>query len=75
MFGCSCVNSSKHSGKYIQDVAGGKVNIRGGHSIGHLKKKVDLSMCPIPNCFRYLARNIFRPSRRNAPMSEACESV
>jgi hypothetical protein len=39
-------------------------------------------MCPIPNGFRYLARSIFNlacsiflPSRRNAPLSEACESV
>jgi hypothetical protein len=39
-------------------------------------------MCPIPNGFRYLAlsifnlaRNIFLPFRRNAPLSEACESV
>jgi hypothetical protein len=39
-------------------------------------------MCPIQNGFRYLARstfnlgrNIFFPSRRNAPLSEACESV
>jgi hypothetical protein len=36
----------------------------------------------IPNGFRHLAgsilnlaRNIFLPSRRNAPLSEACESV
>jgi hypothetical protein len=32
-------------------------------------------MCPIPNGSRYLASNIFLPSRRNAPLSEACESV
>jgi hypothetical protein len=39
-------------------------------------------MCPIPNGFRYLARSIlnltrntFLPSNRNAPMSEAYESV
>jgi hypothetical protein len=47
-----------------------------------LTKKVHMKMCPIPNGFRDLAssilnlgRNIFLPSRRNAPMSEAGESV
>jgi hypothetical protein len=47
-----------------------------------LRKKVYMSMCPIPNGFWYLecsilnlARNIFLPSRRNAPLYEACESV
>jgi hypothetical protein len=46
-------------GKHIQGVPGGKVNILGGHSIGHYKKKVYMNMCLIPNGFRYLARNIF----------------
>jgi hypothetical protein len=66
----------------IQSVPGEKVNILGGNSIGHSKKKVGMNMCPIPNGFRYfarrilnLARNIFLPSHRNAPMSEAFESV
>jgi hypothetical protein len=66
----------------VHGVPGGKVNILGGHSIGHYKKKVCMNMCPIPNGFRYLVRNIlnlalniFLPSHRNAPMSEACESV
>jgi hypothetical protein len=58
----------------IQDVPG-KVNILGGNSIGHFKKKWLYEKCPIPNGFRYLARNIFLPSRHNASMSEACESV
>jgi hypothetical protein len=40
-----------------------------------LRKKVYMNMCPIPNGFRYLAHNIFLPSRRNTPLSEACESV
>jgi hypothetical protein len=56
-------------------VPGGKINILGGHSIGHSKKKIYVNICPIPNGIRYLARNIFLPSRRNAPLSEACESV
>jgi hypothetical protein len=32
-------------------------------------------MCPNPNGFRYLARNIFLPSLRTAPLSEACISI
>jgi hypothetical protein len=63
-------------------VPGEKVNILAGHSIGHSNKKFYMNTCPIPNGFRYLAgsvlnlaRHIFLPSRRNAPMSEACESV
>jgi hypothetical protein len=28
------------------------VNILGGHSIGHSKKKLYMHMCPIPNGFR-----------------------
>jgi hypothetical protein len=67
---------------YIQDIPGGKVNILGGHSIGHSKKNVYMNICPIPDGFRYLARsilnlerNVFLPSRRNAPLSEARESV
>jgi hypothetical protein len=40
-----------------------------------LRKNVYMIMCSIPNAFRYLPRNIFLASRRNAPLSEACESV
>jgi TATA-box binding protein (TBP) (component of TFIID and TFIIIB) len=36
----------------IQSVLGGKVNILGGHSIGHSKQTVYMYMCPIPNGFR-----------------------
>jgi hypothetical protein len=37
----------------IQSVPGGKVNILGGHSIGHSKQKtVYMHMCSIPNGFR-----------------------
>jgi hypothetical protein len=59
----------------IQNVPGGEVSILGGHSIGHSKKKVYMNMYPISKGFRYKACNIFLPSRRNAPLSEACESV
>jgi hypothetical protein len=30
-----------------QGAPGSKVNILGGHSIGHSKKKVHMNMCPI----------------------------
>jgi hypothetical protein len=67
---------------FIQSVPGGKVNILEVTVSVILRKKVYMSMCPIPNGFRYLAgsilnleRNIFLPSRRNVPLSEACESV
>jgi hypothetical protein len=55
-------------------VPGEKINILGGHSIGHSKKKAHEHVS-IPNGFRYLARSIFLPSHSNAPLSEACESV
>jgi len=38
---------------YIQGVPGGKVNILGGHSIGHSKQNyIHVNMYPIPNGFR-----------------------
>jgi hypothetical protein len=50
--------------------------------MGLSMERIHMNMCPIPNCFRYLARsilnltrNIFLPSRRNTPLSEAYESV
>jgi len=36
----------------IQSVPGGKVNILGGHSIGHSKQNVYMNMCPTPNGYR-----------------------
>jgi hypothetical protein len=39
-------------GGYIQHVSGGKVNVLGGHNIGHSRKKVYMYMCPVPNGFR-----------------------
>jgi hypothetical protein len=35
--------------EFTAPYAVGKVNILGGHSIGHSKKKVCMYMCPIPN--------------------------
>jgi hypothetical protein len=44
---------------YIEGVPGGKVNILGGHSIGHSEQKVHMYMCPIPNGYqdRYISLN------------------
>jgi hypothetical protein len=36
----------------VQDVPGGKVNILGGHNIGHSKQKECVYMSPNPNGFR-----------------------
>jgi hypothetical protein len=50
-----CVNSEPYSplgNLYIQGVPGVKLNILGGHSIGHSKQNVYMYMCPIPNGFR-----------------------
>jgi hypothetical protein len=40
-------------------IQGGKVNILGGHSIGHSKQKVYLYTCPIPNGFRDRAISLY----------------
>jgi hypothetical protein len=43
-----------------QSVPEGKVNIPGGHSIGHSKQKnVYIYMCPIPNAFRERAISLY----------------
>jgi hypothetical protein len=46
----------------IQGVPGRKVNILGGHSIGHSKQKVYMYMCPIPNGFRDRAISLYSSS-------------
>jgi hypothetical protein len=44
----------------VWGVPGGKVNILGGNSIGHFKKKkVCTYMCPIPNGFRDRAISLY----------------
>jgi hypothetical protein len=43
----------------IQGVPEGKVNILGGHSIGHSKQKVYMYMCPILNSFRDRAISLY----------------
>jgi hypothetical protein len=46
-------------GVHIQGVLEGKVNILGGHSIAHSKKKeVYMCMCPILNGFRDKAMDV-----------------
>jgi hypothetical protein len=47
----------------MQSVKGEKVNILGGHSIGHSKKKVYMNMCHISDGFRYLALSILNLAR------------
>jgi hypothetical protein len=44
----------------IQAVPEGKVNILGGHSIGHSKQKLYMYMCPMPNSFRDKAISLYR---------------
>jgi hypothetical protein len=45
---------------YIQGVPGGKVNIFGGHSIGHSKQEnVYMYVWPIPNGFRATVISLF----------------
>jgi hypothetical protein len=47
------LTSNLHSDQpNIQDVPGRKVNIPGGHNIGHSKQKMYMYMCPIQNGFR-----------------------
>ena len=50
----ACVQFMDNLRAYVdtQGVPGGKVNIQGGHSIGHYKQKVYMYMCPIQNGFR-----------------------
>jgi hypothetical protein len=43
----------------IQSVPGRKLNILGGHSIGHSEQKVYMYMCPIPNGFRNRAISLY----------------
>jgi hypothetical protein len=43
----------------IQVVPEGRVNILGGHRIGHSKQKVYMHMCPIPNGFRDRAISLY----------------
>jgi hypothetical protein len=43
----------------IQNAPGGKVNILGGHNIGHSKQKIYMYMCPIPNGFRNRAISVY----------------
>jgi hypothetical protein len=43
----------------IQNVPQEKVNILGGHSIGHSKQKLCMYMCPIPNGFRDRAISLY----------------
>jgi hypothetical protein len=65
----------------VQGVPGGKVNILGGHNIGHSMKKNLYEHVSYSERFPIFGAQYFEfgaqyfPSHRNAPLSEACESV
>jgi len=59
----------------IQGVPGGKVNILGGHCIGHSKPKCLYEHVSYSERYCIVLYCIVLPSRRAAPLSEACESV
>jgi hypothetical protein len=61
------LNHVVSSSDYIQNVPGGKVNILGGHSIGHSKQKntICMYMCPITNGFRNRAISLSRRATRH----------
>jgi hypothetical protein len=60
-----CVYCQVGTEFYIHDVSGGKVNILGGHSIGHSKQKRYMYMCPIPHGFRGTALSLYRRATRH----------
>jgi hypothetical protein len=62
---------------YIESDPGRKVNILGGHSIGHFKqKKVYMSMCPSPNGFRDRATDVItRTKERKDALTRATRHV
>jgi hypothetical protein len=47
----------------IQIIPGEKVDIIGGHSIGHSKQKFYMHVCPIPNGFRDRAISLYSNRR------------
>jgi hypothetical protein len=53
------MNTSIYIYEYVQSVPGGKVNILGGHSLGHSKQKVYMQMRPILNGFRDRAISLY----------------
>jgi hypothetical protein len=58
----------------IQSIHGGKVNILGGHSVGHSKQRsVYMYMCPIPNTFR--DRDISHYSSKTVDKKEILRKV
>jgi hypothetical protein len=82
----SATECFQHIPHNIQSVPGRKIYIFWEVVLSTLlKKNMCIYMCPIPNGFRDraislyssldLAQNIVLPSRRTAPLSNACESV
>jgi hypothetical protein len=59
----------------IQVVPGGKVNILGGHSIGHFKQKqLYIYMCPIPNGFWDRAISLYSSYRPHKGTSRCTQT-
>jgi hypothetical protein len=56
---CIHKNIRCRTSPFIQSVPGGKVNILGGHSIGHSKQKVYMYVCLIPKDFRDRAISLY----------------
>jgi hypothetical protein len=61
-------------GWFIQDAPGGKVNILGGHSIGHFKQKVHMYMCPTLKGFQDRAMDVIAhmKERQDALIRATC---
>jgi hypothetical protein len=53
--------------RYIQSVPGGKVNILGGHNIGHPSRKVHMYIYPIPKGFWDRAISLHTVQTSNTP--------
>jgi hypothetical protein len=59
----------------IQSVPGGKVNILGGHSIGHSKQNMYTYMCLVPNVFWGRDRNISLHSSKFVGKKEILRTI
>jgi hypothetical protein len=53
-----------HASMHIQSVSGGKVNILGGHSIGHSKVS-ETKLFYVIACIKECSQTIFTPCPRN----------
>jgi hypothetical protein len=68
--------SCDHIPDTIQGVPGGKVNILGGHSIGHSKQNIIYTYtCPIPNGFRDRAISLYSTDEQHVMSSHELRSA